>query len=119
MGIMSVLGGNHVVCLGGNILIQSAASPQCGTQYQIDGWNLDYLQLNAETSIRGIQGGGTKAYINEFFLLTHSHQDKIADISQTTFSNAFSWMKMYQFHLRIYWSLFLKFKWTIFQYWFR
>ena len=54
MGIMSVLGGNHVVCWGGNILIQSGASTQCGTQYQIDGWNMGYLQLNAETSIREI-----------------------------------------------------------------
>ena len=47
MGIMSVLVGNHVVCLGGNILIQSAVSPQCCTQHQIDGWNMGYLQLNA------------------------------------------------------------------------
>ena len=35
--------------------------------------------------------------------------DKIAAISQTTFSNAFSCMKMYVFCLRFHWSLFLRF----------
>ena len=40
-------------------------------------------------------------------------------ISQTTFSNAFSWMKMHKFRLRFHWSLFLRFKLTIFQHWFR
>ena len=32
--------------------------------------------------------------------ITHWGRDKINAISQTTFSNAFSWMKMYEFHLR-------------------
>ena len=40
-------------------------------------------------------------------------------ISQTTFSNAFSWMKMYEFRLKFHWSLFLRFQLTIFQHWFR
>ena len=40
-------------------------------------------------------------------------------ISQTTFSNAFSWMKMYEFRLRFHWTLFLRFESTIFQHWFR
>ena len=44
---------------------------------------------------------------------------QIAIISQMTFSNAFAWMKMYEFHLRFPWSLFLSFKLTIFQHWFR
>ena len=48
-------------------------------------------------------------------VLTH----KIAAISQTTFSNAFSWMKMYEFRLRFHWSLFLRFQLTIFQHCFR
>ena len=40
-------------------------------------------------------------------------------ISQTTFSNAFSWMKMHEFRFRFHWSLFLRFELTIFQHWFR
>ena len=52
-------------------------------------------------------------------LLTHWGWDKIAAIFQTTFSNAFSSLKMYQFLLRFHWSLFLSVQLTIFQHWFR
>ena len=40
-------------------------------------------------------------------------------ISQTTFSNAFSWMKMFEFRLKAHWSLFPRVQLTIFQQWFR
>ena len=40
-------------------------------------------------------------------------------ISQTTFSNAFSWMKMFEFRLKFHWSLFPMVQLTIFQHWFR
>ena len=51
--------------------------------------------------------------------LTHWGRDTMADISQTTFSNAFSWMKIHQFRLIFHWSLFLRIELTIFQHWFR
>ena len=51
--------------------------------------------------------------------LTHWGRDQIDAISQTTFSNAFSWMKMYEFRLRFHWSLFPRVQLTIFQLWFR
>ena len=51
--------------------------------------------------------------------LTHWGRDKMAAVFQTTFSNAFSWMKMYEFRLRFHWNLFLRFKFKIFQHWFR
>ena len=38
---------------------------------------------------------------------------------QTTFSNAFSWMKMIKFRLRFHWSLFPRVQLTILQHWFR
>ena len=38
--------------------------------------------------------------------LTHWGRDKMDAIFQTTFLNAFSWMKMYEF--RFHWSLFLR-----------
>ena len=47
--------------------------------------------------------------------LTHWGRDKMADIFQTAFPNAFSWMKMYKFQLRFHWSLFPKVQLTIFQ----
>ena len=43
----------------------------------------------------------------------------MAAISQTTFSNAFSWMKFHGFRLIFHWSLFLRFELRIFQHWFR
>ena len=51
--------------------------------------------------------------------LTHWGRDKMAAIFPTTFSNGFSWMKMYEFRLTFHWSLFLGVQLTIFQHWFR
>ena len=51
--------------------------------------------------------------------LTHWGRDKIDAILQTTCSNAFSWMKIFEFRLKFHWSLFLKVQFTIFQHWFR
>ena len=44
---------------------------------------------------------------------------QMAAISQTTLSNPFSWMKVFEFRLKFHWSLFLRFQLTIFQHWFR
>ena len=38
---------------------------------------------------------------------------------QTTFSNAFSWMKIVIFQIKFHWSLFLRVQLTICQHWFR
>ena len=43
--------------------------------------------------------------------LTHWGWDKMAAISQTIFSNAFSWMEMYEFRLVFHWGLFLGSNW--------
>ena len=43
----------------------------------------------------------------------------MAAIFQTTYSNTFSWMKLYEFLLEFHWSLFLRVQSTIFQHWFR
>ena len=54
-----------------------------------------------------------------FSVLTHWGRDKMAAIFQTTFSNAFSWMKMYKFRVRFHWNLFPRVQLTISQHWFR
>ena len=51
--------------------------------------------------------------------LTHWGRDQIDDISQTTFSSAFSWMKMFQLRLKFHWSLFPRVQLAIIQHWFR
>ena len=52
-------------------------------------------------------------------ILTHLPLDKMVAISQTTFSNAFSWMKSFVFWFEFHWSLFLRVQLTICQHWFR
>ena len=49
----------------------------------------------------------------------HWGRDKMAAIFQTTFSNWFSGMKMYEFRWTFHWSLFLEVQLTIFQHCFR
>ena len=51
--------------------------------------------------------------------LIHWGSDKMAAIFQTAFSNACSWMKIYELRLKFHWSLFLRVQLTIFQHWFR
>ena len=46
--------------------------------------------------------------INQDIPLTHWGRDWMCDIFQTTFSNVFSWIKMYEFRLKFDWSLFLR-----------
>ena len=51
--------------------------------------------------------------------LTHLSLDKMSAVSQTIFSDAFSWMKIFVFWLRFHWILFLMVQLTIAQHWFR
>ena len=51
--------------------------------------------------------------------LTHCSWNKMATFNQTTFLNAFSWMKMYKFWLRLHSSLYLSVQLIIFQQMFR
>ena len=65
---------------------------------------------------RGLRVGGE---ISGFNTLTHWGRDTMAAIFQTTFSNGFFWMQMYEFRLTFHWNLFLWVQLTIFQHWFR
>ena len=51
--------------------------------------------------------------------LTHWGRDKMDAISQTTFSRAFSSMKIVVFWLNFHWNLFSRVQLTLFQHWFR
>ena len=51
--------------------------------------------------------------------LTHIPLDKMPTISQTTFSNAFSWTKSFVFWFEFQWSLFLRVQSTMSQHWSR
>ena len=45
-------------------------------------------------------------YKQQQITVTHWGREKTAAISQTTFWNAFSWMKMYEFCIRFHWIVF-------------
>ena len=53
------------------------------------------------------------------YSLTHWGRDKVAANFQTTFSNAFSPMKMFEFRLIFHWILFLRVQFIIISHWFR
>ena len=57
--------------------------------------------------------------LSERGCLTHLSLDKMAAISQTIRSNAFSWMKTFVFWFEFHWSLFPRVRFTISQIWFR
>ena len=89
--------------------IQCTFSPHCG--YQWPGAlapGHQYLQCWVSTHA-----------FAAVYELTHWGRDKIDAISQTTFSNAFSWMKMLELRLKFHWSLFPRVQLTISQHWFR
>ena len=49
-----------------------------------------------------------QTHLCQWKCLTHCGRDKMAAVSQTTLSKAFSWMKILEFRLRFHWSLFLR-----------
>ena len=80
--------------------------------------------MSAMTSIKyfkvkGKPLEGTTRPVEFTLSLTHWSRDKMDAISRTTFSSAFSWMKMFEFRLQFEWSLFPRVQLTIFQHWFR
>ena len=79
----------------------------CSPQVEISLWNGTMWGISAE-----LRWDNTK-------LLTHLPLEKIAAISQTIFSDAFSWMKNFVFWLKFHWYLFLRIQLTISQHWFR
>ena len=54
-----------------------------------------------------------------FSLLTYLSLDKMAAILQMIFSDAFLWMKMYEFWLKFHWGFLFRVQLIIFQHWFR
>ena len=73
--------------------------------------NSRYQTRTLTGMVRGTEGGSAS--------LRHWGRDKMDAISQTIFSNAFSWMKMLELRLKFHWNLFLRVQFPIFQHWFR
>ena len=89
----------------------------------VDTYNPDYAQTSCISCVEGFVtyyvGSDSIEDCCKWPYLTHWSQDKMAAIFQTTSSNAFSWMKMYEFRLKFHWSLFPRVQLTICHHWFR
>ena len=90
-------------------------------------WGLGYCEISMVKSMSVIKDFQTwnvigwqpiRSHVRKP-LLTHGGRDKMAAIFLTTLSNEFLWMKMQEFRLKFYCSLFLTFQLTIFQHCFR
>ena len=100
----------------------------CGMLYSIHALLLmiirqmdtNYINVRAQ-EINNFGKNGGNDYTRHSYARKSRHwgRGKSADISQTTVSNAFSWMKMDEFRLKFHWSWFLKAQLTIFQHCFR
>ena len=82
-------------------------------------YNISGLVVEQKSYIEITLGCYILASPSKLESLTHWGRDKMDAISQTTFSKAFSWMKMFEFGLKFHWSLFPRVQLAIFQHWFR
>ena len=78
-------------------------------------WTGNPRELGKEIPSLSCQGWDIGSEYSE--TLTHPPLDKMAAISQTIFSDAFSWMKSLLFWSKFHWSLFLIVQWTLTQHW--
>ena len=78
------------------------------------------LILDEVAAIEALTGVGIlRIYMTIIYLSTQWDREKIPAVFQTTFSNAFSRMKVYEFRFKFHLSLFLSVQLTITQPWFR
>ena len=106
---------------GSNEKKQAVSNEDCMICYVInqDRWYQNSVKVSTFTSWPRLY----KAYFCQCSvcvpILTHWGREKEAGTSHTTFSNVFSWMKIYGFRLIFRWSMFLRVKVTEFQHWVR
>ena len=97
--------------------VQIIAWCQTGSHY-LNQW-CPHWTIYAPLDLNLLNGTYTKTSDINTRPLTHWGRDKMAAISQTTHSNAFSWIKMLENRLKFHWSLFPRVEFTIFHHWFR
>ena len=78
---------------------------------------VDSLEMSVR--VYGVKSVVFSAFPGEWQLITLLAHWGYATIFHTTFSNAFSWMKIFAFRWKFQWSLFPRVQLTIFHHWFR
>ena len=97
--------------------------PQCvkGLEPVLEGWSQCTRARAKHSNVAAVRPRDCAycSHKSDWPVLTHWGRDKMAAVSQTTLSIAFSWKKMSELRLRFHWSLFLGSQLTIIQHWFR
>ena len=88
----------------------------CVTRPQWVNRNVKLIRRESQSSVHNFL---FRTSLLTWINLTHLPLNKMATISQTTFSSAFSWMKRFVFWFEFHWSFFLRVQLTIFKHWFR
>ena len=78
-----------------------------------------YMMRSIQTEMKTSSAVSWVRWCNKTQFLTHRDRDQIDAVSQTTFLNTFSRMKMNEFCPGLHWCLFVWFELTIFQHWLR
>ena len=79
-------------------------------------FSFSYALSNIKTAEDSAAPG---AMTSSYSILTHLLLDKMAAMSQTIFSDVYSWLESFVFWLKFHWSLFMRVQFTITQHWFR
>ena len=80
-------------------------NPNCNLHFmdELRAWHVVIQLFLAIRQCDGLEAAHSSRFVDG---LTHKGRDKMAAISQTTLSSAFSWKKMSEFRLKFHWSLF-------------
>ena len=115
----------HVICVGkppGPRLNIKTVFPRYGIPMLKIRWSWDRLIFEMGIPILARRHLYIEMAPQACSLFTHWTnwgRNKMSAILQLPFSNEFSWINMYEFRLRIHWSLFLRLEWTKLRHWFR
>ena len=101
----------NVICK----VVATLWQPQC---IMIEIWN-SYVDDCIADTLEILQSCTKPSMCPEQPCLSHWGRDEMDNISQTTFSNVFYAMKMFEFRLKFHWCLFPRVQFTKFQPWFR
>ena len=99
-------------------LMTSSYMHHFGLLSEVSFWDPTHLELPLHKG-NTIYCMRNPKYTTISWQLTHWGRDTMDAITQTTFSNGISWMKLYEFRLKFHWSSFLGVQLTIVQHWFR
>ena len=106
----------YKVCICHDNLPITSSANFCNVKFMKLGWgkwNFHWIWIIMKNICEMVPGSFCKVFLKS------SPLNKMPAVSQTIFSDAFSWMKIFVLWLKFHWGLFLRVELTITQHWFR